>query len=394
LANHLFDVIRRVTTFLLAVYLWLHAFFLLNIQSALISRVSGLIRLTTSEVLVFALLIIFSLLAASGFWKTLRSLAYIYFFPFVLLIYGFRVAYLALKALNKWLKEHQSPQIGRVSRPDQLDSLVIDSTSKSSEPEQAETGASKRQIREILRFLLRPFTRFMFLWCLLLLTTTHRSIVWLCLVVVLVHLARKIFFILEVLFFSGPWLAKLGTALPTGLHAAIAALSAVTSDTAPTGDLKNLWNQLNLWKRILDFLKNPYLLSRWAWLLGIVFLGSLYLYIALLFSFVYYGMARLHGVPYPWVDALVSSIFVPFFVSDLPKFLVMRVVGALHCVLVLTVGIGTVANFLRRKLDALRKAATELSDRLAEQSLQQKYLILEQKVTEPISPPPNPAAKK
>ena len=393
MANHFFDFIRRVTTFLLAAYFWLHAFFLLDIQSALISRISGIVRLTTTEVLIFILLVVFSFLAASGFWKTLRSFAYIFFFPFVLLGYGLYVVFLALKAINRWFKKHERLEIGSGAKPDQPAPLLIDSTAKASEPAEAQPGESKRQARQVLRFLLRPFTRFTFLWCFLLLATTHRAIVWLCLVVVSVHLARKIFFILKVLFFSEPWLAKLGPALPSGLHTAIAALSAVTSDTAPTKDLKNLWDQLNVWKKILNFLKNPYLLSRWAWLLGIVFLGSLYLYIAVLFSFVYYGIARLHGIPYLWLDALVSSVFIPLFVSDLPKLLVMRIVGGLHCVLVLTVGIGTVVNFLRRKLDAIRKAATELSDRLTEQSLQQKYLILEQKVAETSVPPPTPPAK-
>ncbi len=234
----------------------------------------------------------------------------------------------------------------------------------------------------------------MFLWCLLLVATSHRTIVWLCLLVVLVHLARKIFFILKVLFFSGPWIAKIAPALLTGLHTAIGALSAVTSDTAPTNDLKNLWNQLNLWKKILNFLKNPYLLSRWAWLLGIVFLGSIYFYIAVLFSFAYYGIARLHGIPFLWTDALISSVFIPFFVSDLPKLLEVRIVGGLHCLLVLAVGIGTVVNFLRRKVDAVRRAATELSDRLAEQSLQQKYLLLEQKVAATSPPSPAPPANQ
>jgi hypothetical protein len=118
-STHFLDFVRRATTFLLAAYLWLHAFFLLNIQSALISRISGIVRLTTTEVLIFILLVVFSFLAASGFWKTLRSLTYIYFFPFVLLGYGFYVVYLALKAVNKWLKKQERLQIGDGAKADQ-----------------------------------------------------------------------------------------------------------------------------------------------------------------------------------------------------------------------------------------------------------------------------------
>jgi hypothetical protein len=75
------EIVRRVTTFLLAAFLWLHALLFVNIQSALLTKCSRLLRLTTSEVVLFALLVIFSFLAASGFWKTLLSLSYVYFFP-------------------------------------------------------------------------------------------------------------------------------------------------------------------------------------------------------------------------------------------------------------------------------------------------------------------------
>jgi hypothetical protein len=108
-------------------------------------------------------------------------------------------------------------------------------------------------------------------------------------------------------------------------------------------------------------------------------LGSIYIYIAALFSFAYCGIARVSGVSYSWPDALVASVFIPFFVSELPKILAVKLLGGIHCLLVVAVGVGTVVNFLRRKLDAVRRAATDLSDRFADQSIQEKYRILEQK---------------
>ena len=41
--------VRKVTTVLLAVFLWLHALFFLNVQSTFISKSSQLLRLTASE---------------------------------------------------------------------------------------------------------------------------------------------------------------------------------------------------------------------------------------------------------------------------------------------------------------------------------------------------------
>jgi hypothetical protein len=96
----------------------------------------------------------------------------------------------------------------------------------------------------------------------------------------------------------------------------------------------------------------------------------------------YDSQQKVHSV------ALVSSVFIPFFVSELPNILAVKLLGGIHCVLVLAVGIGTVVNFLRRKLDAIRRAATDYSDRLADQTIQEKYLILEQKFSTTTPAPP------
>ncbi len=126
------------------------------------------------------------------------------------------------------------------------------------------------------------------------------------------------------MFFSDPWLRKMGANLFTNIETLIAGVAAVTANSAPTSELKKIWDQLNTWKKVTDFLKDPYLISRWAWVVGLVSLGSLYVYIALLFSFTYYGIARVSGVAYSWTDALIASLFIPFFVTELPKSPVFR----------------------------------------------------------------------
>ncbi len=381
---NLFEGVRRATTFLLATFLWLHALFFLNVQSAFISKCAQLLRLTSSELVLFALLVIFSFLAASGFWGTVRSLLYIYSFPFVLIGYAFYLCFLLLRRVNRWFKAQATPQLGNSLVAEPSASATIPVLVASSE---SRAGA-KEEIAELLRFLLRPFQRFMLLWCILLLVTTHVVVVWLCLAVVLAQLARKIFFLLKILLFSDPWLRKIGSALPAGLNTALAGLAAVTLDAAPKNELQNLWNQLKLWRKILEFLRDPYLLSRWAWVLAILFFGSIYIYTAVLFSFAYYGIARVSGVSYSWPDALLTSVFLPFFRSDLPKILAVKLLGGIQCLLVVMVGIGTIVNFLRRKLEAIRIAATELSDRFADQGIREKYVILEERFSPAAAPAP------
>jgi hypothetical protein len=381
---------RKITTFLLAVILWLHAFFFLNFQSTLLSKATQLIRLTFSEIVLFGLLIVFSFVAGSGVWKGLRSIAYIYVFPFVVLFYGFWGCFLVLRILNRWFVAQGSGRFGNVPIPDQNVSAIVPPIPVAARNQ----PNAKKGVKELLLFLLRPFRKFTFLWCFLLLVSTHTSVVWLCLIVVLFHLAHDIFRIVKMLFFTEPWLNKIGDAVRAGIETAVAGISVVTPDCSPTPELKNLWNQLNLWTKIVNFLKEPYLMSRWAWVLGVLVFGSIYTYIAVLFSCAYYGIARVSEVAYSWSDALITSFFIPFFVSDLPKVLGLRLLGGLQCVLVLAVGIGTLVNFIRRRVRSIQTAATDISNRLASGNIREKFLILEAKMaTVPTNIPSSQSGK-
>src|SRR6266404_2733037 len=368
------ESVRKATTFLLGAFFWLHALLFLNFQTPFISKSAQFLQLTISEVVLSTLLVIFSFLTASGFWRTLLSLLYIYAFPFVVLVYGFYWCFLLLRAVHRWFRSQTNLQLDNATVETKALTLVPEPTA--SLENRVET---KKRAEELLQFLVRPFQRFTFLWCALLLVTTHRVLLWLSLIVVLLHLARKVFVLLKILFFLDPWLRKIGKALLTPLEQILTGLDAVTPETVPTKELKNLWSQFGVWQKIIDFLKDKYLVSRWAWVLGILFMGSIYTYIAVLFSFGYYGIARVNGVSYSWPEALVTSMFILIFVKELPKILAIKVLAGLHWLLVFGINIGTIVNFFRQQVDSIRETATELSDRMDEQKSREKYLVLEAK---------------
>jgi hypothetical protein len=116
--------------------------------------------------------------------------------------------------------------------------------------------------------------------------------------------------------------------------------------------------------------------SRWAWVLGAVSFGAIYVYIALLFSFAYFGIARASGISYPWPDSLVASLFIPLFAKELPKTILLRVLGGIHFSLAVTIGIGTFFGFLQRRLFAIRTAATVMNDKLIDAAFQEKFSAL------------------
>lgn len=389
------DRIRRATTFVLAVFLWLHAILFLDFQSPLITKLSGLAKLTSAEVVLLVLLFAFSLLAGSGFWRMLLSILYIYFFPFVLFWRLFQIFVVILRLINAWLNAQRGPQ---PSESATTTTTILATTTPPTQPAvTAKPGVKKDE--PLWRYLVRPFQKFTFLWCILLLITTHRSILSICLLVVSAQLARKVFFVLKFLYFSDVWWQKYRIVMFAGLQKTLDAFDAITPDVGPSNELKNLIGQLDLWEKILKFLTDSYLMSRWGALMVAVVLGTIYTYFAFLFSFLYHGLAYAWGVKFAWPDALVTSAFIPFLIADLPKAAVVRLVGGIHCALILAVGVGTIVKFFRRRLDDIRKSAEEMSKRLTHQSVREKYLLVREKSLlpeqKPATPPiPQPKVRK
>jgi hypothetical protein len=366
------EAVRRITTFLMASFLWVHALLFLNLQSSTLVRVTHLLRLTSSEAVLFALLILFSLLAASGLWGMVKSFAYIYFFPFILLAYFIYLCILTAKAIDRWFKSEAAKYSDEaVPKPP----TIIEVPAKPAE--QAKGQQKPVKTPGFWQFISRPFRRFLPLWCILLLITTHDLIVWACLFVVAVQLAGRIFRILKTVFFFDLWLKKFWENVAKTVNAGLIALVAVSSDSPHTKETEQLWNQVKLWKKICEFLGNPSSIASWSKVLGVLAFGSIYVYISVLFSFVYYGLAHVGGAKLEWPDALTISIFIPFYVTDLPKLLLMRMLGGLQCALVVFVGVGTVMNFLRNRLEGIRASAAEINSRFAEQDVREKYRLLE-----------------
>lgn len=367
------ESIRKVTRFCLAGFLWLHASFLISPQPVIFSRLAQFVHFTTAEVVLLTLLLLFSFIAGSGFWKGFMNLTYIYLFPFVVagyLLWG-------CGRLLWWIAKSFSPEakmkvIEVEKTPAQL--TVSAQAQTSTAPD-----ANQWNFRNVLLVLSRPLRRFTLLWCVLLLVTTHTVLLWLGLAVVLAHLARAAFRILKITLFSAKWFTKIIQAMADGIEANLAKLESITNDCAPTPELNSLWNTIQGYPKVFGFLKDGALISQWAWILCGAFLTIVYLYLAVLFSFAYYGIGRINGTAFAWPEALVTSIFIPFYVADLPHILAMRILGGLHCAILLAASIGTLAGYVRRRLKSLHTVATIVSVRFEDEKLRQKYDILQKK---------------
>ena len=220
----------------------------------------------------------------------------------------------------------------------------------------------------------------------------------------MLHLARRIFRLLKVMLFFDPYMKRGIEGMFNIVGNAMDAIGAFTPDATPSQELKNKWNEAKTWKMITSFLRDEYLVSRWAWVLGAVSFGVIYAYIALLFSFAYFGIAKVSGISYPWPDALVASLFIPLFATELPKTILFRALGGVHFSVVVAVGFGTFFGFLQRRLFAIRTAATVVNDKLIDKSFEEKFLILgkqlevssaqQKQILTPGQKPPDKSKKK
>jgi hypothetical protein len=185
--------------------------------------------------------------------------------------------------------------------------------------------------------------------------------------------------VIQAFFFSDPWLTKYGPLGFAGLAKTLEEFEALNLSVEPPENQKKLFGQVRLWRKILDFLSNQYLMSRWAVVIAVGLFILVYAYFAILFAVSYYGIARIYGLSYTWREALINSAFMPFYATDLPKNNWLRTLGGVHCLLIVTIGIGTVTSFFKHKIEAVRKSAEAFSKRIAIQSNGAKYSQLEAK---------------
>jgi hypothetical protein len=385
--NAVVIIIRRLTRFLLASFLWLHALFFWNPHTHILAVLSRYMRLTLSEMTLFVLLLLFSVLGSSGWWDTVKSALYLYGFPFVLLGYFFVLLFRVLKGINAWFSRDQPAEDGPpltelLVLPNEavpVPQAIVAQPAVSAAPAIPVAPAAKKS-PSAFSMITRPFRRFTILWCALLVFATHDLVLRLSFAVVLCILALRILTILKWTFFSRSWFEKIGAAIYARLNVMLSMLAVVTPKTEVSQELKDLWQQLNLWERVARFLRNEYLSSRWASLLVCAFYLCMYLYIALLFSFVYFGIARISGLAMPWSEAAVDSLFALVYVKELPKTSFMRLAGGVQWMLIVVAGFGTFWNYFHKRLDEIRTGATNVGGLLTDETVRAKYKLLESKL--------------
>lgn len=369
--------------FAAAVALWSHALLLLTIPIPRLELWAARWHLTASEGWIVLLLALFSILSSYGFKRMAVDLTYIYFFPFILLFYLAGVTYLVLSFIFTRLRG------GNSANPQAPTSSVIEVPNPKTPPalpSSAQPHWSWRFLRASVLELSRPFRQFTLLWGLLLLLSSKPILIGIALAIVLAHIARAL---LKIGFFSilsFKWLSQVEEKLKSYAEGLIKNVLDIPLEGELNQDLNLKVLQLVGIKAGIVLFQKRKVISYSLILLSLAVLLLTYFYLGLIFSFGYYGLAKVQSIPYSWGEALVTALFIPVAYTDLPRNLWMKLLGGFHWVFVVVLGLTTILGYVQRKVDSLQSVAQSLRERMDIEEIRVRLEKFSPKVQQPTQP--------
>jgi hypothetical protein len=368
------NFIRKIVRTFLAAYFWLgplielsHVHFPLSWQHFYTRQ--------SPEGFLLLFITYYSLLGESGWFSVAYDLVYIYLWPLValwLLVKFTSVrAYRAFKRASFFegliLPKIAAAQTQIAAAQTQIAAAQTQNV-LNAKGENVPAEENKGKLQRLLS-VLRPFSQFFLLWALLLLNTSNVFLTWIALAVILFGTTTIIRTLSLFLSDAGSWIAKLKGNFAAQVANNVAIVRAYKSSQADTPS-RNAANALLLYETTFRYMsENKERLARWTMIASILITIPLYLYLSLMFTSIYLGVARLNHIAWPWTDALTTSIFIPFAYTDLPHNLWIRLIGGCQVIMVTLLGYTVLFRRLQSSMLQLYQAAGELSEPLSDQTL-------------------------
>jgi hypothetical protein len=337
-----------------------------------------------AETVILVVLIVFTFVAGDGLWESVLNSLYIFFFPFILLFYVFYYpAKLAFAIIRRAIRINPVIEIKPEIKKDGESEILTAPLSGFTQ------GPTESAINGF-DFISRPFRRFTFLWCVLLVISIHKPVLWMSLVILMLHIGRALFKVFKMSRFSSTWLARFETSIRTVVDQAINRLLEINFDRTPLTELRTLLLQLRAYERVAVFSESP-IFKTLVRVAAMCFLGIIYARFAYLFAFAYYGLSRLSGTSMSLADAFITSAFILAYASTISGTWV-KLLGGIHFVCVAAIGVSTVVSYFRSKIESMAKAVNAALARLSDAEIQRRYIILRERV-EANPEPTAPSAK-
>lgn len=355
------ETFRRLIRLATAVAFWSNAFLIARLTTPPFADWAATIHLTLAEAAIISALVILTALRSYGLRKFSVDLAYVYFFPFVLIYYLCRLLVVAGKGVRHTFRR-QRPELAPATPPE-----VVEVKTTREGP--CALGASKPREsgpnwRGFFRGASRLFLRFTILWGLLLIFASQEILVEIALVVVLGHLFRMLLKVGRLGWRCFKWLSAAEQNLTIYVEGLFARLASIDLSSELTPDQRQVVSILVAIRTSLKLLPAINRVARWAVTSSLWAFGAVYSYLALLFSFAYYGAARVQSIPYTWPQALVTSVFIPALVGHLPRNAFLMLLGAIQWTIFAGLGLGALVTYYNRRLAELQRVTQLVNERL------------------------------
>ena len=353
--------LRFTIRFVAALTFWLHAFFLVYLPRPSIAEGAARLGLNLSETVIILAIGVLSILSSYGWKKFLIDLLYIYVFPFIALyMLGKLMFHLSRLVFRLFRSEEGMPSDHPLTIGVQPESEASSELGIQQEPERKQISQWKRGWKNVAR----PFNQFTLLWCLLLLLSSNAILLWTALIIVLIHLLRSMIKVIRLVFISVAQLEDIDKPLRTYVERLLEKLHGLPKDSELSGKQKTVVNSLTGIQITIRYLHNKRLLARWVMVLGVLTFVAAYVYLAFLFGFAYYGVARVQSIQYTWLEAFVTSAFIPVAFADLPQNVWLKLLGGIHWLVVTVLGVGAIFGYLQRKVDKFHGSVEALRNML------------------------------
>lgn len=352
---------RRLIRLGAALLFWSNAFLIVRFPTPPFAHWTTRIHLTLSEAAIISALVVLTVLRSYGVRKFSIDVAYVYFFPFVLIYYLWKLLFAAGKAVRYVWRRHK-PELAPANLPELVEmKLTQGKPSSGGARKPRETGPSWAGFS---RGASRLFLRFTILWGLLIIFATHEIFVQIALLVVLVHLFRALLKVGRLGWRCFKWLSNAQQNMMTYLERLFGRLATVDLSSELTPEEQQAASILVGIRTSLGFLPAITRLARWAAASSLWVFGAVYIYLALLFSFAYYGIARVQSISYTWPQALVTSAFIPALVTQLPRNTSLMLLGGIQWVIFAGFGLGAIMTYYNRRIAELQSVTELVNQRL------------------------------
>lgn len=360
------NVVHRAARLCLAITFWLHALFVTRLIPQYSIPDWSFAGLNERDILLLAVIVFYSLLGAYGWFSLIIDILWIYLSPVIFAVkWGWKVA----KGITFIFRKHF---LGHEVSWQRAEAKEESSVHSSLQNDDIQKKPSTNR-------WLRCFYQFATLWGLLIIFTSSREVIFIGTVICLIAAARSGIQFSKSLSGSLAWIdnfqANTGREL-SKLRDVIASSHA----NSTSEDLRKSILSLKGFKRVLDIACDKKLMTRWIIALSLFLSVPYYVYISLLCSFGYFGIARFFNIVWTWHEALVDALFMPFAWTDLPHNSAIRILGGIQGSALLYFGFTAVFSKINEKVAGLSSALEKIRDDFEDESIKTKLVVIEQTI--------------